>query len=480
MSGGRGKLFVENFLVYGLSGIIGKVIPLFMLPIVTRLVPDSSVYGTADLLNVIVSFGTAFAVLGLYDAMFRTFFDDEASAHRSAVCSTAAIIVAASSLTLGLLLVVFSGTLSKALFSSVEYHFWVCLMGIQTFLSSVHSILSAPTRMQNRRKVYVLLSIIMPVFSYGVSIPLIVFIDPLLGLVMGGFFSSLLSLAIFWSLNKGWFKPELFDRKLGLEMLKIGLPLMPTFLIYWVYSSMDRIMISHFLGTTENGIYAVGAKISQISQFFYTAFAGGWQYFAFSTMKDQDQVDLNSRVFEYLGVLSFFGTIGLIPFIPSIFQLLFKGRYIEGYTVAPYLFLSPLLLMLFQVAGNQLLVIKKSFWVTLSLLLGAMVNLILNYGLIPVFGIRGAAVATLMGYTCSVAAIAALTVKWRLLGLKKRFFAVAFLVFGSLVLASFPKSQGISIVSILYTMASLAWTLFLYRYEAHSVFLHFFPKRKLA
>ena len=62
------KLFIENFLVYGLGGIISKLVPLIMVPIITRLMPDSSYYGISDLSNTIVQFGSALAVMGVYDA----------------------------------------------------------------------------------------------------------------------------------------------------------------------------------------------------------------------------------------------------------------------------------------------------------------------------------------------------------------------------------------------------------------------------
>ena len=45
------------------------------------------------------------------------------------------------------------------------------------------------------------------------------------------------------------------------------------------------------------------------SQMIYMAFAGGWQYFAFSTMKDKNQVESNSFIFEILGVISLKKTI---------------------------------------------------------------------------------------------------------------------------------------------------------------------------
>ena len=38
------KLFIENFLIYGLGGIICKIVPLIMVPIVTRIMPNSSVF----------------------------------------------------------------------------------------------------------------------------------------------------------------------------------------------------------------------------------------------------------------------------------------------------------------------------------------------------------------------------------------------------------------------------------------------------
>ena len=52
-------------------------------------------------------------------------------------------------------------------------------------------------------------------------------------------------------------------------------------------------MITNMLGIDAAGLYAVGSKLGMASQLIYMAFAGGWQYFAFSTMKEKDQVDTN-------------------------------------------------------------------------------------------------------------------------------------------------------------------------------------------
>lgn len=77
----------------------------------------------------------------------------------------------------------------------------------------------------------------------------------------------------------------------------------------------------------------------------------------FLAMKDEDQVALTSKIFEYVGAISFLSLIVIYPFIGFIFNILFPATYSTGQVVVPYLYLSPLLLMLFQVAGNQFIVI---------------------------------------------------------------------------------------------------------------------------
>ena len=71
------KLFIENFFVYGMGGIISKIIPLIMVPIITRIMPNSSYYGINDLSNTVISFCSSIAVMGMYDAMYRLFFEKE-------------------------------------------------------------------------------------------------------------------------------------------------------------------------------------------------------------------------------------------------------------------------------------------------------------------------------------------------------------------------------------------------------------------
>lgn len=412
-------------LVYGLGSMLAKLVPFVMLPVVTRLMPGTSYYGLSDLSNTLVSFAQAFAIMGMYDAMFRMFFERDDSDYKKAVCSTALFFVTGCSLAVALCLLLFEDPISRTFFGGAEFSSLVVVSAFSTFIGGNSSIVQAPTRMRNQRSRFIAMNLVTSVLSYSIAIPMLLAGEYLLALPVSGALASLTSLIVFSAMNRRWFSPRLFDRGLLVTMLKIGVPLMPTFLFYWIFNSCDRLMIVNILGADASGVYAIAAKVGQISQLIYTAFAQGWQYFAFSTMRDDDQIELTSRIYEYLGAVSFWATAMLIVFVKPLFALLFPGDYAGGIASAPYLFLAPLLLMLYQVAVNQLLVVKKTWPSFFMLAGGAIANVLLNLALIPALGIEGASVATLAGYVLTnVVALAVLT-RMGLLDMRHRFYASA-------------------------------------------------------
>jgi O-antigen/teichoic acid export membrane protein len=426
----RLKLFLENFLFYGGLTMLTKAFPLIMLPIVTRLLPDASSYGIADMFTVVSNFGTQIAVLGMYDAMFREFFEDKKNIeYQKKVTSTALVIVFISGTAVFAIFTGLSRFFSKLFFSSAEYSSLIILSGILILFSGMRLIIQAPTRMRNQKKVFFWTGIGGPVVSYGFIILFIKLGYTYEALIYSTVSGVIIFLIVFLILNYNDFSFKCFDKKIAKELFKIGIPLLPAFLIYWIFSSMDRIMIGKILGISELGIYSVGSRIAAVSQLIYTAFAGGWQFFAFSTMNDKDQIDLNSKVFEYLGVISFSVFIISLPFIKPVFNILFVGDYRRGMEVFPYLFLSPLLLMLFQTIGNQVIVVKKTYLSTLALSLGGVVNIILNYVFIKEFGIKGAALSTLISYFISVGIMILICKRHNLENINQKFYISTILTF---------------------------------------------------
>ena len=369
-----------------------------MVPIVTRIMPTTDYFGISDMSNTVINFGSAIAIMGMYDAMYRMFFEKDEEEYKTRICSTALAFTVFTSAVVFVAMLLCRGVIAQFFFSDRKYAYVVYLSAMATLVGATNGIISAPTRMQNKRKVFLITNTISRILSYSISIPMLLAGHYVIALPLAGVISGIVMEAAFGVMNHKWFKLSLFDKELLRQLLVIAIPLLPNFLLYWVYNSCDKLMITNMIGIGAAGIYSVASKLGSISHLIYTAFAGGWQYFAFSTMKEDNQVKSNSMIFEYLGVISFVATSFICAWSYGIFRVLFTDNYLSGYLSAPYLFLAPLLQMLFQVAANQFLVVKKTWPNFFILSAGAVVNVAFNYFLIPVLGIEGASIATLTGY----------------------------------------------------------------------------------
>lgn len=425
----RARLLVKNFFVYGFGGVISKAIPLIMVPIVTRLMPSTFYYGMSDLSSVIISLFSAFALMGMYDAMYRMFFENDDENYKKDICSSAFFFTALTSTIVAGLLVALQVPISALFYSDPSYGNLVMLCAMSVLIGGTNSIISAPTRMQNKGKVYLITNAISPIISYSISIPLLLSGHYLIALPLSSLISAFSMLVIFYILNRKWFSIKRVNWKYIKQMLSIALPLLPNFIIYWVFNSSDRVMISNLIGTDSSGVYAVAGKIGQVSQLIYLAFAGGWQFFAFSIMRDEDNVAVISKVFEILTAVSLVTTILGTSICKIGVEILFKEDYWPCYICIPYLYLAPLLLMLFQIGSNQFLVIKKTWPNLLVLLGGAIANVILNFVLIPIVGIEGASIGTFIGYFISISVCVLVLLKLKLIEIHWKFLVNVLLFF---------------------------------------------------
>lgn len=456
------KLFINNFLIYGLGGIISKIIPLIMVPIITRIMPGTEYFGISDMSNTLISIGSALAVMGMYDAMYRMFFEKDDELFKKRVCSTALTFTMFTSLIIFLVMLIFQKPLAILFFKDKKLGYLISMSAIATLVGATNNIVSAPIRMQNKRAIYLICNTVSPIISYGISIPLLLNGYYIIALPLAGIISGVTMEIAFMLMNRNWFVLNLFDKKILKQLLIIGVPLLPNFLIYWVFNSSDRLMITNLIGVDASGVYAVGAKLGNASQLIYLAFTGGWQYFAFSTMHEKDQVKSNSMIFEYLGAVSFVVSAFVCAFSFVIYKILFPEQYLAGYIIAPYLFLAPLLQMLFQVACNQFIVVKKTWPNMLILSGGAVANVLLNLILIPIIGIEGASIATVMGYILADIICVIVLCKMKLMVVSKRFLLLTLMTLAFFLLWRLLFADNFIVGFLMATLFAAA-VLFLYR-----------------
>ena len=167
------KLFINNFLVYGMGGVINRIIPFIMLPIVTQIFPDTSYMGLNELFNTISSFAGAIAMFGMYDAMFRFFFEKDNDDYKKSVCSTAFFFVVINSAIVVVAMIVFRYILSESFLGDKRYSYLVGIAAVGVLVNSLSTMMAAPTRMENKRRVFLITNTVAPILAYAVSITLL-------------------------------------------------------------------------------------------------------------------------------------------------------------------------------------------------------------------------------------------------------------------------------------------------------------------
>ncbi|MEN6471861.1 MAG: oligosaccharide flippase family protein [Clostridiaceae bacterium] len=430
----RSKLFIENFLVYGVGGTLSRLIPFVMLPILTRLYPSSSYIGINDSVNLIVTFASQIAIMGVYDAMYRYYFEQESVEYHRKITSSALILLLGSGLIVALLICIFHNSLERLAFGQKTHTGLIYIVSATTYLTTLNTIIAAPTRMRNQRVRFLAVNFITSAFSYAITIVMVYKGFYITAMPLAAMLAVFLSTVVFWYFNRGEFAFKSANGHSMKMLLKLGLPCVPSFTFYWILSSAQLVFITNMIGIEATGIYAVGAKLASISQLIYSAFAAGWQYFAFSTMKDKDHIQLISRIFDYLAGISFFATCTVTLFAKPIFGLLFPVTYEEGAWVMPMLFLAPLVQMLYQTLGAQFWVVKETTKGAFCLLIGTACAIITDVLLIPVVGIRGAAVAGLFGFTVALTIMVILLLRRRLIVLSKRALVAMLLCYATVIL----------------------------------------------
>lgn len=192
---------------------------------------------------------------------------------------------------------------------------------------------------------------------------------------------------------------KFIDKTLIKEMSKYSLPLIPTYLLWWITSSSDRIFIIKMINDEANGIYAASCKLPTLLMFLTTIFYQAWQT---SSVEEKDNEELGlfyKNVYETYSSLIFIAAAFLITFAKPITALLLSDEKYSGaerYTVI--LIISMVFQCFCQFLSSIYSVKKKSKNSCFTAFASAFVNIILNIILIPRFGVYGAAVATALAY----------------------------------------------------------------------------------
>lgn len=186
--------------------------------------------------------------------------------------------------------------------------------------------------------------------------------------------------------------------KLSVSLLKDSWPLILSSLVIAIYMRIDQVMIKSILNSIDLGIYSAAVRISEI--FYFVPIIISTSLFpSFVNLKRSNPNLYKKRILQFYTLMSWIAISFAI--LTTLFggfavNILFGDTYTDASNILKIHIWSAVFVFI-GVAFNKILMAENLAKIALKrTALGAVTNVILNYFLIPKYGIQGAAYSTLI------------------------------------------------------------------------------------
>ena len=449
--GSQLKRLGKHSAIYGLGGLVSRILAVILLPLYTRYLSPSD-YGKVETL---IAFTTVLGILlamGITSAFFRYYFDSPDEQHRLLVVRTSfwfTMGMATIGLVLGLAL---SSEIALWLFGSRSTTELVAASFVGLWAGMNWAQITSLFRVEERSVAYVTATVANILITVGSTLVLVVGFDAgPLGVIVGTFTGTLAVYVVLLAYRREQLGLQ-FDRRLLREMNRFGLPLVPTAVFLWVTNFSDRLFLVRLTDTREVGLYSVGVRIASAMVLLLTAFRTAWPAFAYSIDEESEARRTYAFVLTYLVVATTWVATGLTLLSPWIVEWLAAPAFSSASRVV-----GPLSFAAVAFGGYIVVAIgvgrarRTQFnWAVTGA--AAAVNIALNLILIPPYGMMGAAIATVAAYATMFAGMAwraqhiyPVPYQWRRI-LTAGLAGVALSVAGKLAGGGLPVAFGLALV----------------------------------
>ncbi|MBK3516603.1 lipopolysaccharide biosynthesis protein [Carboxylicivirga marina] len=403
------KKLAGDTIIYGLSTILGRLLNWLLMPFYIRTLNMAEVGGVFNIYSYIAVI-LVLLTFGFETGYFRFIKDYK----QEVLLKTLTSFITAFSILLTVCVFLFQDQISNVLgnqFLTAKY------FTIAVAIVSIDAIISIPfadLRIQNKTKRYatlkfvsVLLNILFTVF-FLVICPLLIknefrfveyFFNPNNKLYYV-FVSNLLSSIIIGL----FFIPELikvkakYDLSLLRNVIKYSYPIMIVGLFGMLIQNIDKILMPHLISEDameQLAIYGANYKIGILMALFIQSYRLAFEPFFFKEGKDCASKELYAQILKFFVLFGCLIFVGVLVFI-DVVNLLLLPDYIEGNIIIPFILLGQLFFGIYYSLSLWYKLTDRTNYGAIISGIGAVLVIIGNIVLVPIYGYVGAAISSLI------------------------------------------------------------------------------------
>lgn len=379
---------MKNSSIFAIANMGSSLVSFILVRFYTELL-SAEEYGTIDFLTTVSSMLIPFLTLAIVEAVLRFGIDSE---DKKSVLSSGLLVTLVGNL---FAFLIGPLVINKTTYSN--YAYWICCLILVT---SLNSIAAQFVRGIGKVRTFAVCGVLKTFVLVSCNIFLLAGLKMKVeGYLLSMIVSETASFLFFFIRIKLWRYISIkVNYTILREMIIYSLPLMPSSLAWWVMNASDKYMLIAFIGIQANGIYAVAHKMPTLINLCNSLFFQAWQLSAVEESESESKQTFYSNVFNTLSMVLFIVCSGLLLVMKPLMQLLVASSYGEAWRYTPFLVLSMVFSAFSSFLGTNYTVTKRTGGALKTTIIGAVINIVLNAVLINVWGISGAAFATMISF----------------------------------------------------------------------------------
>lgn len=385
---------VKAALWYTICNFINKGIALLSTPIFTRILTEEQ-YGTFSIFqswfNILIIFTSLNIFMSGYTKGLLLYKDDKDGFTSSQLSLTTCI------------------TLIFCVVYIININFWTKIfelspilmvaMFIELLVMPAFEFWTAKERFDYNYKKIIVVSIVMNILCLGLSVLSVlnteykiearVFSDVFAKLLFAGTLFVIIFLRGKKFYNKEYWK----------YALKFNIPLIPHYLSNYVLNQSDRLMIGKMVGKIQAAYYSVSYTISTVMMLLVLAINNSLTPYIYKTINENHPEKIKNKISPIVILIALLSII-IMTFAPEVITVFAGKEYIDAIYVIPPVTASVYFIFVYSMFSTIEYYYQKTGLIAIATSISAILNLILNYFGIKLFGYYAAGYTTLICYIC--------------------------------------------------------------------------------
>jgi O-antigen/teichoic acid export membrane protein len=393
------KISLKDTFVYGLGNVAVKLVGLLLIHVYTDpryfSIDDFGVLGILEICGVVL---TAMLASGLPQSLTRWFWDKEHRENQKGIFFMSLSSQVAVSIMFCLLLIPLSGTFSIMIFSKPDWSKALSLVILASSIQAINNIVNTLMRLQSRSILYTITNIFKLLAVLGLTLYFI--LSKKMGLegiylaqVIGNSLVVIILLGYTVRNSRVFFESVIFR-----SMNAYGFPLLLANISASLLTVIDRFSLNSLSVMKSVALYTMAFKVTSVLKLVIVdSIRLALGPMMIKRIDSPDNKRFYSKVLLYTSFVMMFAIVGVSLFSFEIIKVLAGSKEFWGAVIIiPISALAIFFVNMKEVTVYGLHIAKKTKIIGIIVVFSTILSLVLNFLLIPIWDITGAAIATLL------------------------------------------------------------------------------------